>query len=125
MNKVMLIGNVGSDLQLINSNTPQARCTFAITISETRKTQDGNYERVSVWHNIVAFNKTAEISARSLCKGKHVLIEGKLQQKRWEDKTGAKHTSYEIIASAIYPLAEEPAADRAGAACEVPTEMAA
>ncbi|HQH26152.1 MAG TPA: single-stranded DNA-binding protein [Oligoflexia bacterium] len=109
LNKVMLIGNLGADPELINANTKQARCTFSLATSEMKKAQDGSFERTPVWHNIVAFGKTAETTARAVSKGRQVLVEGKLQQKHWEDKNGNKHSSYEIIANSIYPLGQNSA----------------
>ena len=106
LNKILLIGNLGTEPEVINKETEHVRCTFVMATSEPIK-GDKNGEGVTyspAWHNIVAFGHTAEYAGKNLHKGGQVLVEGKLLSKRWEDKSGIKHSSYEIIASAIFPL---------------------
>ena len=104
LNKVFLVGNLGADPELIHKDTEHARCTFTVATPEVKRQADGNLSRVPAWHNIVAFGRTAQFAGENLHKGRQVLIEGKLQSRRWEDKSGMKHSAYEVIANAVYPL---------------------
>ena len=107
LNKVILVGNVGADPELINKDTNRARCTFTLATWELKRNDEGKIERIPSWHSVVAFGRTADSGSANLKKGKQVLVEGKLQSNRWEDKNGIKHSAYEIVANAIYPLGKK------------------
>ena len=100
MNKVILIGNLGRDpeLRLIPNGT--AVCNFSIATSE-RWTKDGEKQERTEWHNIVAWDRTAEIAGEYLHKGSRVAIEGKLQTREWTDKSDVKRYTTEIIADRL------------------------
>ena len=104
LNKVFLIGNLGADPEIIHKDTEHARCTFTIATPELKRQADGNLSRVPAWHTIVVFGRLAQFAGDNLNKGRQVLVEGKLQSRRWEDKSGIKHSAYEVIANSVYPL---------------------
>jgi len=98
LNKVHLIGNLGSDPELRTTPAGASVCNFNIATNEQWKGKDGEkHERVE-WHRIVIWGKVAENCAKYLSKGRPVYIEGKLQTRSWEDKEGAKHYTTEVIA---------------------------
>lgn len=107
LNKVLLVGNIGADPELINKDTSRVRCTFTLATWELKKNEQGTLERIPSWHTVVAFGRTADFGVANLKKGEQVLVEGKLHSRKWEDKNGIKHSTYEIVAKAIYPLGKK------------------
>jgi single-strand DNA-binding protein len=105
LNKVMLIGNLGKDPELRYTTSGVAVATFSIATNEQWKDQDGNAQERTEWHNIVAWKKLAEICGEWLKKGKKVYVEGRIQNRSYDDKnTGAKRYITEIVAENIIML---------------------
>src|SRR5689334_12475882 len=99
VNKVILLGTLGKDPEL--KYTPQgtavAKWSMA-TNSSYKDKQSGEWKEQTEWHNIVAWQRTAEVAAEYLKKGRQVYIEGRLQTRSWDDKeTGAKKYMTEIV----------------------------
>ena len=98
VNKVILIGNLGKDpeIKYTPGGMPVARLTLAT--NERFKDKEGNWQDRTEWHNLVAFQRTAEIAGEYLKKGRTVYIEGSLRTNSWDDKeTGQKKYRTEII----------------------------
>ncbi len=98
VNKVILIGNLGKDpeVKYTPSGMPIAR--FTLATNERFKDKEGNWQDRTEWHNLVAFQRTAEIAGEYLKKGRTVYIEGRLHSDSWDDKeTGQKKYRTEII----------------------------
>lgn len=104
MNKIMLIGNLGSDpeIKYTSEGTPVAN--FNIATTERWNNQKGEKEKRTEWHRIVAWRKLAELCGEYLTKGSKVYVEGKLQTRTWEDKEGVKRWTTEIIISSMEML---------------------
>ena len=105
LNKVMLIGNLGKDpeVKYTPSGTPVAKLTLAT--NERYKDKDGQWQDRTEWHNIVLWQRLAEIAGEYLKKGSKVYIEGKLQTRSWEDKqTNQKRYMTEVVASDLVLL---------------------
>ena len=96
VNKVILVGNLGKDPEMRYTPGGTAVCSFSIATSETY-TKDGEKVTDTEWHNIVTFNKLAEICGEYLVKGKQVYLEGKLKTSSWEDKEGNTKYKTEIV----------------------------
>jgi single-strand DNA-binding protein len=96
INKVILIGNLGRDPELRRTATGSAVTDFSLATTEKFKDRDGNMKEQTEWHNIVAWNRTAETMAQYLKKGSSVYLEGKLRTRSWEDN-GVKKYKTEII----------------------------
>jgi single-strand DNA-binding protein len=98
INKVILIGRLGKDpeVKYTPSGVPVAK--FTLATDEVFKDRAGEQQRRTEWHNIVAWSKLAEICGEYLTKGKQIYIEGKIQSRQWQDQSGNKRTSYEIVA---------------------------
>ncbi|MFB3924006.1 MAG: single-stranded DNA-binding protein [Terriglobia bacterium] len=114
VNKVILIGRLGKDpeLKYTPSGAPVAK--FSLATDEVFKDRSGEQQKHTEWHNIVAWNKLAEICGEYLTKGKQVYIEGSIRSRQWEDKqTGAKRTAYEIIAQKMTMLGSKGDTERA------------
>ena len=98
VNKVILVGNLGSDPEVRYSPSGTAIANFSLATTEQWTNKDGGKEEKTEWHRIVAFNRLGEICGEYLHKGKQVYIEGKLQTRAWEDKEGNKRYTTEIVA---------------------------
>ena len=116
VNKVILIGRLGKDpeVKYTPSGAPVAK--FSLATDEVFKDRSGEQQKRTEWHNIVAWNKLAEICGEYLTKGKQVYIEGRIQSRQWEDQAGNKRTAYEIVAREMKMLGSKADSDRAAAA---------
>lgn len=105
VNKVILIGNLGKDpeIKYTPSGTPVAK--FTLATNERYKDKGGEWQERTEWHNIVAWQKLAEIVGEYLKKGSKAYVEGRLQTSSWEDKqSGEKKYRTEIIAQDLVLL---------------------
>jgi single-strand DNA-binding protein len=81
--------------------------------NETLGTKE-NKKEVTEWHSIVAWGKLAEICGKYLSKGSHVYVEGRIQTRSWEDKTGAKRYTTEIVISQMKMLGDKRGSGESG-----------
>jgi len=102
LNKVMLIGRLGSDPELRYTPDGTAVANFSIATSEEWKDKNsGEKKERTEWHRVVAWRKLGEICGEYLAKGKQIYVEGRIQTRSWEDKDGNKRYTTEIVASDI------------------------
>jgi single-strand DNA-binding protein len=100
VNKVILLGNVGKDPEIRATAGGMTVANFSIATTDRIKGQDGQFTDKTEWHNLVAFQRTAEIVRDYVKKGNKLYIEGRLQTSSWDDKaTGQKKYRTEIIVS--------------------------
>lgn len=102
MNKVILVGNVGQDpeIKYTASGVPVAKLSLAT--NERLKDKNDAWQDRTEWHNVVAWQRLAEIVGEYVRKGSKLYIEGKLQTSTWEDKqSGERKYRTEIIAQDI------------------------
>jgi single-strand DNA-binding protein len=99
MNKVLLIGRLGKEVETKYLQDGKAVANFTMATSEKWNDAQGQKVEKIEWHRVVAYGKLAEICGKYLEKGSQVVIEGKIHYKQWEDKDGNKHDSTDIIAS--------------------------
>ena len=104
VNKVILVGNLGSDPEIRYTGSGTAVCNFSLATSESYKDRDGNQVENTEWHRIVAWARLAEICGEYLKKGRQVYIEGQLQTRSWEDKDGNTKYTTEIKAREMQML---------------------
>jgi single-strand DNA-binding protein len=98
VNKVILLGNVGKEPEIKSTPSGMVIATFSIATSDRVKDKDGTYQDRTEWHNLVAFQRTAEIVRDYVKKGNKLYVEGKIQTRSWDDKTsGEKKYRTEII----------------------------
>lgn len=100
VNRVFLIGRLGQEVELKYTPSGTAVANFSLATSERFK-KDNEMQEKTEWSRIVAFGKTAELCNQYLKKGSQAYIEGKIQTRSWEDDTGAKRYSTEIIANSV------------------------
>ena len=103
-NKVQLIGNLGNNPEIITLDSDKKLAKFSIATNESYKNANGEKVTDTQWHNIVAWNKTAEIIERYLQKGSEVAIEGKLTSRNYETKEGEKRYVTEIVCNELLML---------------------
>ena len=104
MNKVILIGNLGRDPEISNTQNGIAVTKFSMATSEKWKDKiTGKMQERTEWHFITTFGRLAEICNEYLFKGKQVCIEGRIQTRSWE-KDGVTRYTTEIIASMMKML---------------------
>jgi single-strand DNA-binding protein len=118
VNKVILIGNLGKDPEV--RFTPNGLAVANITIATTETWKDkasGENQERTEWHRVVFYNRLAEIVGEYLRKGSKVFIEGRLQTRKWQDKTtNQDRYTTEIIADSLEMLGSK----AAGGASDAP-----
>lgn len=101
VNKVILIGNLGSDPEVKYTPSGTAVANFNIATNEAWTGKDGKKEERTEWHKIVVWSKLAELCGEYLAKGRPVYVEGRLQTREWNDKDGNKRYTTEVVAQTI------------------------
>jgi single-strand DNA-binding protein len=105
VNKVILIGHLGKDPEMRYTAAGAPIANFSLATSESWKDKhSGEKTDKTEWHNIVMFDKVAEIAGQYLRKGSLVYLEGKLQTRKWQDKEGNDRYTTEIVASQMTML---------------------
>jgi single-strand DNA-binding protein len=105
INKVILVGNLGKDPETRYMPNGKAVTNFSVATSESWKDkQTGEQREQTEWHNIVMYDRLAEIAAEYLKKGSQVYIEGKLRTRKWQDKEGRDRYTTEINANEMQML---------------------
>ena len=100
INKAILLGNVGNDPEVKYASNGSAICSLSVATSETWKDKNsGENKTTTEWHKVSLFGKLAEVSGQYLKKGSKVYIEGKVQTRKWQDKTGQDRYTTEIVVS--------------------------
>jgi single-strand DNA-binding protein len=111
VNKVILIGNLGRDPEMRTTPQGTSLARFSVATSTTWKDASGAKQERTEWHDVVAWEKLAQICGEYLHKGKMVYIEGSLQTRSWEDQAGQKRYKTEIKANNVVMLSPPPRSD--------------
>lgn len=106
VNKVILIGNMGKDPEVRYTPNGVAVANVTIATSESWKDkQSGEMQERTEWHRVVFYQRLAEIVGEYLRKGSKVYVEGRLQTRKWQDKTsGQDRYTTEIVADSMQML---------------------
>jgi len=116
VNKAILVGRLGRDPETRYTTGGQAVANFSVATDYSYKDRNGERQKKTEWHKIVAWRKLAEICQQYLKKGSLVYIEGRIESREWQDKEGQKRYSTEIIADEMRMLGGKGDAATAGAA---------
>jgi len=102
LNKVMIIGNLGADPELRTTTNGTGVCEMRIATNESwfDKASNERKERVE-WHRIIVWGKSGENCAKYLSKGSKAYVEGRIQTREWEDQSGNKRYTTEIVANSV------------------------
>ena len=104
VNKVILIGNLGSDPELHITPSGVQVANFSLATSESWTDKAGERQERAEWHRIVLWRRLAEVAGQYLKKGSKIYIEGKLQTRSWEDQNGQKRYTTEVVANSMEML---------------------
>jgi single-strand DNA-binding protein len=96
LNKVMLIGNLSRDPVIRTTASGATVCTFGIATNTAWKDESGELQERTEFHNVVSWNKLAEICAQILSVGMLVYIEGEMRTRTWDDEKGIRHYRSEV-----------------------------
>ncbi len=103
-NKVQLIGNLGNDPEIITLESGKKLAKFSLATNESSKDASGQKVDNVQWHNLIAWNKTADIVEKYVTKGKEIAIEGKLTSRSYETKEGEKRYVTEVVVNELLML---------------------
>ena len=123
----MLIGNVGKDpeVRYLEGNNGAKVATFTLATTERYRDRNGETRENTEWHNIVAWRNTADVVERFVRKGTQLYIEGRIRTRSWDDQSGNKRYTTEIIADTLQLLgrkSDNPGAQQPYAQQQVPVQ---
>lgn len=101
INKVILIGNLGQDPEVKHLESGSVVAKFSVATNESYKDKSGEWQQITEWHNVIAWRALAEIVERSYKKGMQVYVEGKLTNRKWQDKDGNDRRTTEVVANTL------------------------
>ena len=109
LNKAMLIGNVGRDpeVRYLEGNNGAKVATFTLATTERYRDRNGETRENTEWHNIVAWRNTADVVEKYVRKGTQLYIEGRIRTRSWDDQSGNKRYTTEIIADTLQLLGKK------------------
>ena len=107
VNKVILVGNVGKDPEVKYTPSGVALAKFSLATNERFKDKSGEWQDRTEWHNVLAWERLAEIVGEYVHKGAKLYVEGRLQTSSWEDRqSGEKKYRTEIVARDLILLGD-------------------
>jgi single-strand DNA-binding protein len=115
VNKAILIGNLGRDPEVRFTGSGKAVCKFAIATTEVWYDQQEQKQERTTWHNIVVWGKQGETCGKYLSKGRQVYVEGRIENRSYDDKEGNKRWISEVVAQQVRFLGS-----RSGASGDTP-----
>lgn len=101
LNKVMIIGNVGTDPEMRFTPNGNPVTTFRIATSRIFTSSEGERKQETEWFTVVTWNKLAESCNQFLTKGRRAYVEGKLRTRSWEGQDGQRRTRMEVVADRV------------------------
>jgi single-strand DNA-binding protein len=104
LNKCMIIGNLGRDPEMRYTPSGQAVTQFSVATNRNFRDPQGEWQSETEWFRVVVWAERAERAAEQLRKGHKVYVEGRLQTRQWEDQSGAKRYTTELIADRVTSL---------------------
>ncbi len=108
VNKVILIGNLGRDVELRHTPGGSTVAKFSIATNEKWKDKAGQLQEHTEWHNIVAWGKLAEFCGTYLSKGRQIYVEGTMRTRTYDDEKGNRRYFTEVRANIIQLLGPKP-----------------
>ena len=101
LNKVMIIGRLGRDVDLRATAGGDAVASLSVGTDESYTDRDGNRQERTEWHRVTVFGRLAQSCANFLVKGSLVYVEGSLQTRKWQDQQGRDRFTTEIRAQRV------------------------
>ena len=106
-NRVLLLGHLGQDVDLRELSKGNKLARLSLATNDFRKATNGQTEKVTTWHNLVARGKTAEEMSELLRKGQKVFVEGKIVYRQYETKEGEKRSQTDIVVNSFRKVEKE------------------
>lgn len=103
-NKVQLIGHVGKEPEIINLDSGKKLAKLTMATNDSYKNAKGEVVEDTQWHNLVVWNRTAEVVEEYVKTGNEIAIEGKLTTRSYDDKDGNKRYITEVVVSELLML---------------------
>lgn len=100
VNQITIVGNVGSAPELSYGQSSVPFCRFSVAVNEQWKTDGEKREKVT-WFPVIAFNGLAETCANYIDRGRLVAIQGRVQTREYEDRSGTKHEVMQVVADKV------------------------
>jgi len=104
LNRVMLIGNLGTDPELRYTQGNQPVLSMRLATTESFNNRAGERQERTEWHAVTLWGKRAEALSKFLAKGERIFVEGRIQYRQWEERDGNKRWSTDIVASNVILL---------------------
>jgi single-strand DNA-binding protein len=108
LNKVMIIGNVGTDPEMRFTPNGNPVTSFRLATSRTYSSTEGERKQETEWFDVTTWNRLAENCNQFLTKGQKAYVEGRLRTRTWEGQDGLKHSRTEIVANSVLFLDRRP-----------------
>ena len=106
-NRVQLIGHLGMNPEIKTLESGRKLAKFSLATNDSYMNSNGEKVDETEWHNVIAWNKTAELVESFLEKGKEVALEGKLTTRSWDDDKGQKRYITEVVCNEILFLGKK------------------
>ena len=106
VNRVILIGNLGRDPELRRLENGTAVAKFSVATNENYRDKNGEWQKLTEWHDVVVWRQLAERAENNLKKGMMVYVEGKLTHRSWQDQDGNNRRTTEVVASYLRSLSK-------------------
>jgi single-strand DNA-binding protein len=104
VNKVILVGNLGADVDMSYTQSGTAKAAMRVATTEKWTDKEGKKQEKTEWHRVIAWGRLAEICGEYLAKGRQAYFEGKLQTREWVDKDDNKKWTTEVVAFSMQML---------------------
>lgn len=114
LNRVQIIGNLTRDPDLKKTQADDDLAIISVATNRSYKDGSGEVKEATDYHDIVLWGRLAELAQKFLTKSKKVFIEGRLQNRSWQDKEGNKRFKVEIVATNVIMLDKKPPQDEMG-----------
>ena len=120
INKVILIGNVGQDPEVRytgDASNGAKVATIRLATTERYRDRNGNPQEHTEWHNVVVWRNQADVVEKYVKKGTQLYVEGRIRTRSWDDQSGNKKYTTEIIADNLQLLGkrtDNPAGGQSG-----------
>jgi single-strand DNA-binding protein len=107
INKIILVGRLGSDPEMRFTSGGRPVCEFSLACGRTWKTPEGEEKKQTEWFKVVTWDKWAETVNQFAYKGQLVYVEGRVETRKWEGKDGNKNTTVSVQATTISYLSHK------------------
>lgn len=108
LNRACIIGNLGADPEVKTTSSGLRVATLSIATNSKWSDKDGKSQEATEWHRVVLWGRLAEIAGQYLKKGRQVYIDGRIQTRKWQDRSGQNRYSTEIVAHDMQLLGTKP-----------------